>query len=62
MPTNIFTKLRKKKKLTQPQMADILGVTNGYVSQLENNKKTPSLETYKKIEALLGPEVKKHFF
>lgn len=62
MAKNIFTTLRKKEKLTQPQMAEKLGVSNAYISQLENNERTPSLPMYKKIEKLLGEDIKPHFF
>ncbi|QTX02917.1 helix-turn-helix transcriptional regulator [Candidatus Phytoplasma luffae] len=37
-------KLRISKKLTQKQLAEKINVTNGYISQIENNLISPSLK------------------
>ncbi|HOW83406.1 MAG TPA: XRE family transcriptional regulator [Spirochaetota bacterium] len=38
-------KLRKEKEITQSELADVLGLTAGAVSQIENNVTSPSLQT-----------------
>ena len=40
--------LRKDRKLTQPQLAKELGVSNGMISMWENNVCEPSLSHIKK--------------
>lgn len=47
---------RKKKKLTQEQVADQLGVTRQYYNAIENNKKKPSVELAKQLSSILGVE------
>ncbi len=41
--------LRKKKKLTQEEFAIECGITQTYLSQIENNLKEPNLATLKGI-------------
>lgn len=44
---------RKKRNLTQLQLATLLGTSPGYIYEIEKGKKTPSLEMiYKIAEAL----------
>ena len=45
-----FKKLRKDKKLTLRQVEEITGISNAYLSQLENGKiKSPSFDTVIKL-------------
>lgn len=39
--------LRKENKLTQPELAEILGVSNGMISMWENNICEPSISHLK---------------
>ncbi len=44
---------RKKRKLTQLQFAELLQVSQGYVSKLEKNLKNPTMNMIFKIAAVL---------
>ncbi|KUO94916.1 helix-turn-helix domain-containing protein [Ferroacidibacillus organovorans] len=57
MNTNLGHKLRQLRKetgLSQRQVADAVGVTRGYISQVENGITTPSLETLTLISSSLN--------
>jgi len=47
-------KIRIKKKLSQGAISRILEVDKGYVSNIENGKKNPTLATIEKLAAALG--------
>lgn len=38
-------RLRKQRRVTQSQLAEVLGVTPGYISAIENGRKVPSSES-----------------
>lgn len=40
--------------ITQRDLARMVGVTGGYISQIENGTKTPSVKTLQKIANALG--------
>lgn len=40
---------RESKKLTQEQLAEITGLTNNYISNIEHTRSKPSIETLIKI-------------
>jgi transcriptional regulator with XRE-family HTH domain len=46
---NIIKNIRKKKELTQTEFASLCGITQTYLSQIENNSKEPNLATLKEI-------------
>lgn len=46
--------LRKEKGLTQEELSERTDLTKGYVSQLENNVSSPSLETLMDLLEVLG--------
>ena len=46
-------KIRKSKKMTLCNLADATGLTNCYLSQVENGKRNPSVDTAKKIAEVL---------
>ena len=50
-------KERKKQKLTQEQLAENVGISVVFLSQIENNKGIPSLETTYKLACCLGTTI-----
>ena len=44
---------RKEMKLTTTELAELTDLTQGYISHIENNRKTPSIEILKKLAASL---------
>ncbi|OGI92088.1 hypothetical protein A3A09_02175 [Candidatus Nomurabacteria bacterium RIFCSPLOWO2_01_FULL_42_20] len=54
-----ISKLRKAKKLSQGELAKILGVNRSYISTLENGSRNPSVETLQKIAKALDSSVAK---
>lgn len=53
----ILHELRKKKRMTQKQLADKLGVTVATVSRYESNTATPPLETLRSISSIMNVTV-----
>ena len=49
--------LRTDKNLTQPQLADAIGIEQSYLSKLENDKSTPSAEIFQAILKALAINV-----
>ena len=49
-------KLRKAKGLTQKQLGDLVGVSESFISQMESEKKLPSLEVALKLGEVLECE------
>lgn len=41
--------LRHKRKITMRQVAESIGVTESFISQVERGNKRPSIETAKKL-------------
>jgi len=52
-----FKELRKKKNLTQEQLAEKTGIEKGQISRIENGKYNLTLATINKIAAALGAKV-----
>ncbi|WP_455597199.1 helix-turn-helix domain-containing protein [Cloacibacillus porcorum] len=46
--------LRLLKKMTQEQLAEAVDISVGYISALENGKKSPSIKRLEKIADVLG--------
>ncbi len=46
--------LRKKSGLTGEQLAEVVGVTKGYVSELENGKKMPGASLVLRLADAFG--------
>ena len=44
---SIIKDVRRKKKMTQTQLAKLSNVTQTYLSQIENNQKEPAVSTLK---------------
>jgi transcriptional regulator with XRE-family HTH domain len=49
--------LRTDKNLTQPQLAEAIGIEQSYLSKLENDKSTPSADIFQAILKALGIDV-----
>ena len=49
--------LRKKKELTQEDLAYKAGLDYSYINQIENGKRNPSMEAVEKIAKALGVKV-----
>lgn len=45
---------RRKHNLTQEQLAEKVGISRAYLTNIENGKHTPSLEVAKKISSTLN--------
>jgi len=54
-------RLRMSRGLTQEELATRTDLTRGFISQLENDKTSPSITTLEKILMALGTDLK-HFF
>ena len=53
---------RKDKNITQKELSDLTGITQGDISKIENGNANPSLKTLKKLAAAFGKKlVKGHF-
>lgn len=46
--------LRKQKSLTQEEVSERIGITRSSYTNIENGERRPSVETAKKIAAVLG--------
>lgn len=56
----LIKEIRIKKGITQEELSRRTGITQNYLSELENNKKkNPSFETVLKISLALGEEIRK---
>lgn len=53
--------LRLENGLTQEELANRVELTKGYISQLENNLTSPSIETLKDILSALGTDISEFF-
>jgi len=47
-------RIRAKKKMSQGDIARALGVDRGYISNIENGKKNPTIATIQKLANALG--------
>jgi len=52
---------RKRSKLTQEKLAELIGVDNGYISKLEVGQNFPSIKTLEKIAKILNVEICEFF-
>ena len=51
---NNMKRIRTKKKMSQGDIARALEVDRGYISNIENGKKNPTLATIQKLANALG--------
>ncbi len=54
-------KRRKQYRLTQKQLADICGLSNSYLSDIEVGRTNPSLKTLEKLSEALECRIKDFF-
>lgn len=54
-------KIRREKDITQEQLAETIGVTGEFISNLERGKSAPSFETVEKLAEALGVDVEELF-
>ena len=54
---HLFKELRKKKQLTQSELAEKLGMEKGQISKIENGKFNLTLSTINKMALALGTRV-----
>ena len=54
---NAVKELRKKRGLTQGDFCKQIGITQSYLSQVENGNKEPSVDVIKKIAVALSTPV-----
>ncbi len=54
-------KLRKQNQLTLEKLANLTGLTKGYLSKVERSEKAPPYSTLNKIAGALGLEVTRFF-
>ncbi len=52
-----LVKLRKKRKIGQQQVADVIGITQGRLSQIESKKSGVSLEAVVLYARAVGAEI-----
>lgn len=54
---NNIKKLRRFKRITSTNLAQTVGISQAYLSEIENNKKTPTIEVLQKIANILNVTV-----
>lgn len=59
--TNTLRDLRKKRKITQEQLADLVGVSRQSINAIERGKYTPSTVLSLKISEIFNTSVNKIF-
>lgn len=58
---NHLEEIRKNKKMSQEELADILGVSRQTISSLENGRYNPSLQLAFKIARFFNMSIEKVF-
>lgn len=51
---NLIKEKRENKNLTQEEVAQAIGITRNYLSDIENGRYTPSFKTSIKLATYLG--------
>jgi len=59
--TNTLRDIRKKRKITQEQLADLVGVSRQSINAIERGKYTPSTVLSLKISEIFNTSVNKIF-
>jgi len=54
---NVIKEIRKKKNISQGDFADKLNISQAYLSQVESDKRTPSMDLLQNISNHLGMPV-----
>ncbi|MDA2212248.1 helix-turn-helix transcriptional regulator [Bacillus cereus group sp. MYBK195-1] len=58
---NKIAELRKEKLISQEKLAEQVGLSRTYISEIENNKKQPNVKLAIKIAKVLGKSVESIF-
>ena len=53
---------RKAKKITQKQLSELTGITQGDISKLENGSANPSIKTLQRLANALGMMLKLNLY
>ena len=53
--------IRKERGMTMKQLGDVTGLSESYISMIENMERTPSVSAAKRIAAALGFEWTRFF-
>lgn len=59
--TNNLRKIRRSKDLSQEEVAQMVGMSRTYLSDIENDKRTPSVKTSLKLADALKTSVEEIF-
>lgn len=59
---SIIKEIRKDKKFSQKEFAELCNISQTYLSQIENNKKDPNISTLKNIATHLNVPLPILFF
>ena len=62
MKANRLRELRLKEKLTQKEIAEIIGITQRAYQNYERGRRTPSLETAQKLSNIFMVSIEEIFF
>lgn len=58
---NIIKNVRIEEQLTQDEFAKRIGISRSYLGDLENNRKSPSVETLQKLAKSFNKQLKIDF-
>lgn len=58
---SVVKKLRMEKSLTLQQLADLTSLTAAYISKIENEKVSPSIQTLKRLADALEASITEFF-
>lgn len=58
---NAIKSIRIEEQMTQEEFANKAGISRSYLGDLENNRKSPSVETLQKIATALNKKIKIDF-
>ena len=59
---NLVKEYRKERNITQEQLALLVGISRKYLSMIERNKTTPSIDVVVRLSEELSVNVERLFF
>ena len=60
--TNMVREYRKERSITQDELAALVGISRKYLSMIERNKTTPSIDVVVRLAEELSVNVERLFF